>query len=329
MSPYEILAPYHEWVRDEMAKRLCHRLQLPAGEALHMAHCISQITNGLLAGSTGHNWTKHLLHTKSRGGRPLRVFMRLEYQDGTHKEGTKRYEGSGRPHIHVLVFGDDFDNTRLAEFVSAATPLEPDLRGKVLCSQQDKYGDSKWPLRNEPSCWDERAQTLHLQHSAADEANGVHRAYIKPIMAAFPCHQDLQVSDGEGLLLQYVTKYVSKFSDAAYKEWLSDETEADVLARRVCHEYHPMEPEMYIQLSGGQFKEWSVNSESKGKKSIVAPYPGMLEVPSYVQQYTKSQWRSDSMSLLEYLRKSTDRGDIIGWLQKAYQERVLEEAIEK
>eukprot|EP00973_Karenia_brevis_P077263 10732327-Karenia_brevis.AAC.1 len=114
MSPYEILAPYHEWVQDEMAKRFCHRMHLPAGEALHMAHCISQITSGLLAGSTGEAWTKHLLHTKSRRGRPLRVFMRMEYQDGTHKEGTKRYEGSGRPHIHVLVFGDDFDNTRLA-----------------------------------------------------------------------------------------------------------------------------------------------------------------------------------------------------------------------
>eukprot|EP00973_Karenia_brevis_P058162 8096298-Karenia_brevis.AAC.1 len=90
-----------------------------------------------------------------------------------------------------------------------------------------------------------------------------------------------------------------------------------------------MEPEMYIQLAGGQFKEWSVNSESQGKKSIVAPYPGMPELPSYVHHYTKSQWRSNSMSLLEYLRKSTDRGDIIGWLQKAYQESVLEEAIEK
>eukprot|EP00973_Karenia_brevis_P043785 6064834-Karenia_brevis.AAC.1 len=151
MSPYEILAPYHEWVQDEMAKRLKHRLHLPAGEALHMAHCISQMTSGLLAGSTGGSrsgeaWEKHLLHTKSRRSRPLRVFMRLEYQDGTHKEGTKRYEGSGRPHIHVLVFGDDFDKTRLAEFVSAATPLEPDLRGKVLCSRRDKYGDSKCPV---------------------------------------------------------------------------------------------------------------------------------------------------------------------------------------
>ena len=58
------------------------------------------------------------------------------------------------------------------------------------------------------------------------------------------------MSDGEALLLQYVTKYVSKFSDANYSEWLNDEASADSIARRVCFEDHPLEPEMLLQLAG-------------------------------------------------------------------------------
>eukprot|EP00973_Karenia_brevis_P053475 7431246-Karenia_brevis.AAC.1 len=66
----------------------------------------------------------------------------------------------------------------------------------------------------------------------------------------------MQVSDGMTLLLQYVTKYVSKWSDAAYAEWLDDDGDADVVARRVCNEYHPCAAEMFIQLAGGTFREW-------------------------------------------------------------------------
>eukprot|EP00959_Pyramimonas_sp_CCMP1952_P458211 9476255-Pyramimonas_sp.AAC.1 len=35
MSPYEYLAPYHEWVQDEMSKSLSKRMHLPAAESLH------------------------------------------------------------------------------------------------------------------------------------------------------------------------------------------------------------------------------------------------------------------------------------------------------
>eukprot|EP00973_Karenia_brevis_P029707 4098104-Karenia_brevis.AAC.1 len=65
----------------------------------------------------------------------------------------------------------------------------------------------------------------------------------------------MQVSDAAALLLQYVTKYVSKLSDAAYEECLDDESQADVVARRVCNEYHPCAAEMIIQLAGGTFHE--------------------------------------------------------------------------
>ena len=39
-------------------------------------------------------------------------------------------------------------------------------------------------------------------------------AYFPDVMDGFPCHQDVQLTSGEVLLLQYVSKYVSKFSVA-------------------------------------------------------------------------------------------------------------------
>ena len=40
------------------------------------------------------------------------------------------------------------------------------------------------------------------------------RAYFPDVVDGFPCHQDVQLTSGEVLLLQYVSKYVSKFSVA-------------------------------------------------------------------------------------------------------------------
>ena len=149
ISPLEYLAPYHEWVTDEMQKTLRERMHLPAAETLHMTHCLLQITHGLLTGTNQHkdsrltdrSWSKHLLAAKDDSGHDveLTVFTRLEFQDGSRKEGTFRYQGSGRPHIHVLIFGEDFDRAKLENFVKASLPHDDDaLAGKVKCSQRDR-----------------------------------------------------------------------------------------------------------------------------------------------------------------------------------------------
>eukprot|EP00973_Karenia_brevis_P000138 17604-Karenia_brevis.AAC.1 len=88
--------PYHEFMRDEMQKSLCQKLNFPSGEGLHMAHTIMEISTGLVGGTTGRvkgqdkGWQKHLLRARDNGEEPAKaiMFTRLEYQDGTHKEGT-------------------------------------------------------------------------------------------------------------------------------------------------------------------------------------------------------------------------------------------------
>ncbi|CAK0887026.1 unnamed protein product [Prorocentrum cordatum] len=321
MSPYEYLAPYHEWVQDEMSKSLSKRMHLPAAESLHVTRALLQITHGLLTGVNrtgrakqlgGGAWKKHILSSKAEGGKPIKliVFTRIELQDGSRKEGTFRYQGSGRPHAHILIFADELEPARLEQFVKASMPVAEDLalKGKVKCSQKDRDEDCKWPIYDGPEGWNEDDGTLKLKHSAEDRDEGVHRAFFVDVMDGFPCHQDLQVSDGESMLLQYVAKYAAKFSDSSFDEWFNDEGSATSVARRMVNEYHPYEPEMWLQLNGQNFKQWHFSTVSRGKRDIQAPWPGMETPPAYVDQYCAASrtWRRADMPLLEFLRKAGD-----------------------
>ena len=58
------------------------------------------------------------------------------------------------------------------------------------------------------------------------------------------------------------------------------------------------------------------NASTGGRiTAIVAPWPGMETVPTFVQQYERCSWRGEDMTLLEYLRKSNTKGDIIDWVK--------------
>jgi hypothetical protein len=144
-----------------------------------------------------------------------------------------------------------------------------------------------------------------------------------------PCHQDVQLADGAALLLQYVTKYVAKFSDASFSEWFSDEASANSVARRVCFEYHPLEPEMVLQLAGANFRQHRLGTSSRGTRSIVAPSVSNATLPSYVHIYMDCAWRSDRMSLLEFLRKTTAAGRIAQWLRKHHTSSGSTESLEE
>ena len=63
----------------------------------------------------------------------------------------------------------------------------------------------KWDEYDGKPGWDAEAETLRLKHSEDDEDGGVHRAYFMDIMDGCPCHQDLQVSDGEDCRERHTT----------------------------------------------------------------------------------------------------------------------------
>merc|ERR1711994_1191334 len=114
-------------------------------------------------------------------------------------------------------------------------------------------------------------------------------------------HQDwLQSDGGSGLILKYVSTYTTKFSDEFATEWLDDDASDYNIAKRVLFDYHPQEPDMWLQLAAQHFPVFSTGGSLF---PIVAPYPGMKEKPGFVKEYEDCEWKGDEMSLLEYLRK--------------------------
>ena len=334
LAPWEQSYPYHDYLLDELQKLLRARTRVPALEAMHMAHTMFEICRGLVAGEgaskapSAKGWKRHLLASKAAAGAGVNncvhFFTRLEFQDGSKKQGTQRYHGSGRPHVHALFWVRDLAAARLEESIAATLELEGEGFENLVAfaggSQRDQRGDSRWPQRAEASAWDAEAGRLRLRHSAEDHSEGV-RGYILPVMDALRCHQDVQMAGGRGLLLAYVTKYVAKWSDSSYDEWMADSASATSLCRKVLFEYHPMEPEMVLQLCGAQFRQWDFGSAGGGRRSVRAPRPGNPEQPPIVDLYLRSSWRRDSMSLLEFLRKSDaagKTGGVAAWLRRKW-----------
>ena len=57
-------------------------------------------------------------------------------------------------------------------------------------------------------------------------------------------------------------------------------------------------------------------------KPIVAPYSKMETKPDYVERYEVSVWRGKGTSLLDFLRKNNDQGDVIQNVKKAFARRL-------
>ena len=325
LAPYERSFPYHAYLLDEMQKLLRERMRLPVFESLHLAHTMLQVTRSLLAGRGNHRgqgWTRHLLG-KGQGRDGVHFFTRIEFQDGSKKSGTQQYHGSGRPHVHALFWLQDPAAAELGA-VAAATEALPDseanLSAFVRGSQRDQHGDSRWPLHEGPAQFDPDSGGWLLPHTQDDWEQGV-RGYFPDILDSLRCHQDLQSRQGRGLLLAYVAKYVAKWSDSSYDEWLSDASSVTSLCRKVLFEYHPLEPEMVLQLSQG-LRKWEFETVMTGRRSIRAPHPrtDAMEQPSFVKRYMECNWRGEAMSLLEYLRKSGSKGEIAAWLRRRHTE---------
>ena len=330
LSPYEWTFPYHEFVRDEMNKLLRARLRLPLPEILHISHVLLQTAKGLLFGDTGKRaeWRSHVFHPTP--GRRVCGVLRLEFQDGSRKAPTQGYHGSGRPHLHVLIFCDKerlaaLDVPSLFKATAPDPKTAPDLAGYVQGSQHDRHMDARgrWvcesgqDLREEPTQWDEARGVWRLQHCAADKEAGL-RGYIPEVMDVLRCHQDFQFCDDDSMLRKYVAKYVAKFSDAASDEWLNDDNSALTIAVNVLSRYRPMEPEMVLQLFGARFRQWHISTASGGKRDFIVPWPDKEPQPKEIALYEAAEWARGKISLLDFLRKTNREGGVAHWLRRKH-----------
>eukprot|EP00971_Amphidinium_carterae_P303325 6027285-Amphidinium_carterae.4 len=318
---------------DEQLKCGKGRQQLAGPETFHIAHVLRELDRGFFSGfntrsktRTSRCWKEHVLgmeHDVEENVQTVLNFTsRLEFQDGKRKVGSQRYHGRGTPHTHSLDFLTNKSYIRLERKLSAHVLEEPQpfMRGLVLDSQLDR-NRSGVPVRDEASTWDAECNQLLLHHPDDDKDKHV-RPFFFDSMQVTKCHEDVQQADardgrGTGPLLRYASTYQQNFGSSFAKEWLNDVASDHSVARRVLFDNHPLKPEMWLSLGtalfpqstfGGTLFDW------------VVPWPGMEEKPDLVKRYETCDWKGPHMSMLEYLRKSNDRGQVIQWLQRLHHE---------
>ena len=325
IAPYEWSFPYHTWLVDELAKECRTRLHLPGGESLHIAHVFVQLVNGWMSGATvrSSRWQDQIFRGTAGEKVVLNYFARLEYQDGRRKEGTQQYHGSGRVHLHALFWLDKNHLQCLKDVIQATPPSKatfPTLRALVDGSQPSNSENTGWPIEIRDNDFDEATATLIIKHRAKDQLAGL-RAYNPKIMEALRCHQDIQMADQRGLLLKYVASYAAKWSDSFAQEWLNDEASDYSMVRKILFDWHPLEPEMILQMSAQQLPASMTASTTI---TLVAPYPGMSDEKylskSYdcLRLYEACTWKGDNMTFLEYLRKTNAKGSPVNFIKQAW-----------
>ena len=339
VAPYEWSFPFHKWVEDE-AQKLCRsRRRLPVAETLHIAHVSAQTVVGFLTGSNNasgskarrRGWTSHVLAAKDGSGRQtvLNYFGRLEYQDGKRRRyvnqqeaASQYYHGRGTVHLHLLVWLQHVPAIELEKHIAATVPGDDAPLANLVEGSQRSWAGSGWPVQAEESHWDPDAQVLRLQHkpedfyryNAAGQAEGI-RAYVTDLLAGLHCHTDVQASDGRGMLLKYVSGYAPKFSDSFAADWLQDACSDYAVAKRVLTDYHPLEPEMTLQLAMQWYPQCLAGSTLQRFR---VPVPWCGPCPERVQQYMQSAWRAPDMPLVEFLRKTNGKGNIHEYLKKQH-----------
>ena len=246
IAPYEWSSPYHAFMEAELLRTFKTRLHLPGPESFHLAHILTQAALGLVTGwnKKGRGgWTEHVLGDPGSAsqGSVLNLFGRIEFQDGKRKRGARNerldYHGSGRPHVHFLVWLRHPESLPWSQIVCGHMPSENAPLEQIVRSSQISWTGSGWPRRDASTVWDKTAEHLRLHHPESAWKEGM-RAFMPDVLASLKCHMDVQASDGRGMLLRYVAGYVPKFSDSFQSNWLDDVSSDYALARRTCAAVH-------------------------------------------------------------------------------------------
>ena len=335
-APYEWAAPYHRWLLHAMSTERKSRLHLAGPETLHLCHIMTEMFRewvhggAVKHGPASSRWNNPSLSPRD-GGDASPVFnfaARIEFQDGKRKLATQDYHGRETPHLHGLTFAPSLSNLPLEHRLRATVPEEPShpLRGYVLDGQAGRTG-SGWPVHAGASDFTPEGY-LRLHHTEDDSDMGI-RAYDFEEMDVMKFHQDNMVPNehlgGRGLLLRYISSYLSKFSTSLFPDLLDDTGSTGYgMAIRILSTYQPGEPEMRLLLAAQIFPQFFMGGTVR---PLQAPWPGMPEKPKFVELYEACPWRGDHMSLLEWLRKTNANGDILTWIKKAHARSSSDESL--
>lgn len=133
--------------------------------------------------------------------------------------------------------------------------------------------------------------------------------------------------DGRGLLLRYIATYVSKFSNSSFSELLDDTGSTGYgMAVRLISGLHPGEPEQWLTLAMQMFPQFFLGGTMV---NFHPPWPGKPQKPAQIELYQSCPWRSEEMTLLEWLRKTNQKGEIVRWVRKRHAEAESQQTLEE
>lgn len=309
-------------------------------EALHQAHVLMQVGRNFVAGHNqekerARHGFKHQLLKRQKPDEtlvPISTFLRLEFQDGKRRAVSQSYHGSGRTHSHQLTFvgredrAADLEALQLDRCVSATLQQSTEtLRAYVVASQTDQKAQT--PFAVEPGASQCVGGQYSFFHSDEDHREGV-RGFFPALLEVTKCHQDVQVeTGGQQNYAAYTAKYAPKFSDAFHEELLNDDADGNSVAASILSRYHPCVPEMVLQLCGQRFHQSYISTDSGGTRDFVVPALDAESFPKEIHLYQSCSWRSPEMSLLEFLRKTNDSGEISGWLKAKWEESEKDQSL--
>ena len=283
ISPYEWTFPWLRFIQQIREDHCLEPTDLPLLETLHVGQVLEQIARGYLTGANSNRWHQHVFNNQDQltESNVLTYFYRMEFQS------------RGTLHMHMLVWVKDLSLIR-ANLLHASIPWA-NANDAFLVADT-----SCLPLSQAPDSFVGTADgRTHLQfhYTPEDTSRNLH-AYVRTLLGALRCRTDVQLADGKGMLLKYVSSYVTKMHKAAMVEGLycTDVTGFQV-ANSFLRTVQPLAPEMAFQLSNIKVA-WT----DKQTKQFRAPHPGQEDGNQVYQQYLKRHRSEDHQSLLEWLR---------------------------
>jgi hypothetical protein len=203
LSPYEWTFPFPKWITD--IRKLTGRgpTTLAGYETIHIAHVLEQLIRGYITGSNQSSWKRHILSYGNRGNvkNVNTYFYRFEFQQ------------RGTVHVHLLVWLKNISQIQY-NLIRADIPYE-DKDLAFLVHKLQPSDKNALPLNDETTSIDivNSNRILNISHPAEAFAINL-RGYIQTSLPTLSCRMDVQTTDGKGMILRYVTSYVSKWKDA-------------------------------------------------------------------------------------------------------------------
>ncbi len=102
------------------------------------------------------------------------------------------------------------------------------------------------------------------------------RAYIDTVLPALQCHMDVQTSDGHGMLLKYVSAYISKSHESYHKDiFYTPDICPSTAAIKYSLSLDICEPEVWVNLSCKKIS-WTNSMRKNSPYPPVTTYVTML-----------------------------------------------------